>query len=187
MITPTVTFAGSYVHRCNVQKRKGSEIMQIRTIPMEALSELVLLQLENGGKARLTVTGCSMQPMLYHRRDAVELKPVESRQRPGDVILYRRENGQFVLHRIIGETPEGYICCGDNQYMREQVAHTQLLAVVEGFTRKGKRYTTEALGYRLYTWVWVKLFFLRKYYIPIRRYLGRIRSKLRRRTLKNGG
>lgn len=154
--------------------------MQIRTIPMEELSELVLLQLEKSGKARLTVTGCSMQPMLYHRRDVVELVPVGDRQRAGDIILYRRESGQYVLHRIIACTESGYICCGDNQAMREAITHDQLLAVVERFTRKGKRYTLDAPGYRLYTWVWVKLFPLRKYYIAVRRCLGRLRSKLRK-------
>ena len=182
-----MTFAGSYAKDHGRLKGKISVSMQIRTIPMETLSELVLLKLEKGGKARLTVTGYSMQPMLYHRRDAVELIPVRDRQKTGDVVLYRRESGQFVLHRIIAQTPDGYICCGDNQYMREPVTHTQLLAAVEGFTRNGRQYTTAAPGYRLYTWVWVKLFFLRKYYIPIRRYMGRIRSKLRRITLKNGG
>lgn len=161
--------------------------MQIRAIPMDALSELVMLQLENGGRAQLTVTGCSMQPMLCHRRDTVELVPVSGSQRPGDVILYRRENGQYVLHRIIALTPEGYLCSGDNQAMREPVAHDQLLAVMDGFTRKGKRYGLDATGYRVYTWIWVKLFFLRKYYIAIRRCLGRLRSNIRRFCSKRGG
>lgn len=158
--------------------------MQIRTISMEELSELVMLQLEKGGRARLTVTGWSMMPLLYHRRDAVELIPVSGQQKAGDIILYRRENGQYVLHRIIALTEDGYICCGDNQAMRETVFHTQLLAVVDGFTRKGKRYTLHAPGYRLYTAVWVKLFPIRKYYISLRRYLGGIRRRLKKQFHK---
>lgn len=161
--------------------------MQTRVIPMEALSELVMLQLEKTGRARLTVTGYSMQPMLYYGRDTVELIPVSGRQKPGDIILYRRENGQYVLHRIIALTPEGYICSGDNQAMREPVKHEQLLAVVDGFIRKGKRYTLEAAGYRLYTWIWVNFFFLRKCYIAIRRPMGRLRKKIRRFCSKRGG
>lgn len=161
--------------------------MQIRAIPMDTLSELVMLQLENGGRAQLTVTGCSMLPMLHHRRDTVELIPVVGSQKPGDIILYRRENGQYVLHRIIALSPEGYICSGDNQAMREPVAQEQLLAVVDGFTRKGKRYPLEHRGYRLYTWVWVKLFFLRGCYIAVRRLLGRMRNKLRKLCSKTGG
>lgn len=158
--------------------------MQIRTIPMEELSELVMLQLEKGGRAHLTVTGWSMMPLLYHRRDAVELIPVSGQQKAGDIIFYRRENGQYVLHRIIALTEDDYICCGDNQAERETVFHTQLLAVVDGFTRKGKRYTLRAPGYRLYTAVWVKLFPLRKFYIALRRHLGGIRSKFGKQSCK---
>lgn len=153
--------------------------MQIRTIPMDELSELVMLQLENGGRARLTVTGCSMQPMLRHRRDTVMLIPVCDTQKPGDIVLYRRETGQYVLHRIIAKTRDAYICCGDNQAVRESVAPSQLLAVVDGFVRKGKTYTLDHPGYRIYTWVWVKLFFLRGAYIAVRRYFGRLRRKFR--------
>lgn len=159
-------------------RRKDNVVMQNRLMEMESLSELLMLQLQNGGHAHLTVTGCSMQPMLCHRRDTVELIPVSKKQKAGDVILYRRENGQYVLHRIIAETEDGYICCGDNQAMREPVAHGQLLAVVDGFVRKGKRHTVEDPGYRLYTAVWVKLFLLRKHYIALRRCLGRLRRKL---------
>lgn len=149
-----------------------------RTIPMDSLSELIALQLENGGRARLTVTGDSMLPMLRHRRDAVELIPVSDRQRKGDIVLYRRADGQYVLHRIIALEGEGYICCGDNQVMREPVSHAQLIAAVDGFIRNGKHYSIHWTGYRLYTALWVGLFPLRKYYIPIRRRLGRLRRKL---------
>lgn len=148
---------------------------------MEALSELIMLQLEKGGRARLTVTGSSMMPLLYSRRDSVELVPVTGQQNVGAVILYRRENGQYVLHRIIKATGEGYLCCGDNQAMREPVTHPQLLAVMDSFTRKGKHYTLDNTGYRLYTAVWVGLFPLRKGYIAVRRVLGRLRSVLRRK------
>lgn len=158
--------------------------MQNRLIAMENLSELLMLQLEKGGRTRLTVTGCSMQPMLVHHRDVVELIPVSQKQKAGDLILYRRKTGEYILHRIIAEADGGYICCGDNQAMREPVDHDQLLAVVDGFVRKGKHYTVEDPGYRLYTAVWVKLFFLRKPYIVVRRCLGRLYNKIRKRLLK---
>lgn len=161
--------------------------MQVRAIPMEELCELVMLQLEKSGRAPLTVTGCSMQPMLRHRRDTVELVPVSGRQKPGDIILYRRGNGQFVLHRIIALTPEGYLCCGDNQAEKEPVAQSQLLAEVDGFTRKGKRYAMDHPGYRLYAWAWVKLFFLRGCYIAIRRPVGRLCNRIRKFGSNKGG
>jgi len=159
--------------------------MQIRPIPMEELSELILLQLENGGRARLTVTGSSMAPMLHNRRDTVELIPVTGKQKKGELILYRRENGQYVLHRIVKVVKDGYICCGDNQAMREPVAQEQLLAVVDGFIRNGKKYTRKSISYRLYKAVWVGLFPVRKAHLTVWRCLRRAYSAIRRK-LKRG-
>ena len=81
--------------------------MQTQVIPMKDLAELITLQLEKGGRAKLTVTGFSMRPMLHERRDSVVLIPVRQRQSAGDVILYLRENGQYVLHRIIAQSAVG--------------------------------------------------------------------------------
>ena len=153
--------------------------IQNRTISMENLVPLLLLQMKEGGRAKLTVTGHSMRPMLFHQRDSVELTAVSQRQKKGDVVLYRRENGQYVLHRIIAVTEKGYVCCGDNQYVREPVSHNQLLGVVDTFTRKGKVVSVAELGYRLYTAAWVELFSLRRCYIPVRRCVGRLCQKIK--------
>ena len=153
----------------------------VKTLPMEALAELICLQTENGGTATLTVTGSSMMPMLHHQRDAVMLIQKAARQKKGDIILYKLGNGRYVLHRIIALKEDGYICCGDNQTLREQVSHSQVLAVVSGFHRKGKHYTVDAPGYRLYTALWVDLFFLRRPYIKLRRSLGRLRKRMRKK------
>lgn len=154
--------------------------MQTVTVPMESLAEIIQLQLDNGGKATLTVTGSSMLPMLRNRRDSVVLIP-PSRQKKGDIVLFRRENGRYILHRIISVTDNGYLCSGDNQWVLESVTGEQIVAVVDGFTRKGRTYTLGAPGYRLYQAVWVNLFFLRRYYIWVRRRLGRLRRRIRLR------
>ena len=148
---------------------------------MKELAELILLQLETGGKATLAVTGHSMHPTLRERRDSVVLRLPDERQKKGDTILYLRENGQYVLHRIIDTEADGYICSGDNQVMREPVAHSQVLAVVSGITRKGKLYSVDSLVARVYRVFCVGMFPLRKYYLALRRPLGRLRSKLIRR------
>ena len=153
-------------------------------IPMEELFKAVKIQLDNGGRARLTVTGRSMLPLLRAYRDAVELIPVNGRQQKGKIILYRRQDGQFVLHRIVELTPEGYICCGDNEAVREPVSHSQLLAVTDGLIRRGKTVTLDQFSYRVYTALWVGLFPLRGIYIKIRRFCGRNYRKLRKSMIK---
>ena len=160
--------------------------MKTVRMPMEALVQVILLQLENGQKANLTVTGCSMMPMLRQYRDSVQLKPIEGRLLPGDIALYKRDSGQYVLHRVIRLIPEGYFFCGDNQSELETVRQDQLIAVVTGYTKKGKQRSLDTLGYRLYCFGFVKLFWMRKYYIRLRRCLGRLRNRLLKWRNTNG-
>lgn len=155
--------------------------MKKMAIPMEELMALLTVQMEASGSAQLTVTGYSMMPMLHNRRDTVTISPVTGGQKKGDVILYRRENGRYVLHRILRCRKNGYILCGDNQFFTEKVEQSQLLAVVTAFTRKGKTYPVTDPGYCRYVWWWVHLHPLRWLYLIPRRCLGYIRTVIRHR------
>jgi hypothetical protein len=111
--------------------------------------------------------------------DAVELIPVADLQKRGAVILYRRDSGAFVLHRIIRVKPEYYICCGDNEAKKEIVNPTQVVAVMDAFFRRDKRREADHFGYCIYKTLWVWLFPLRKSYIWVRRRLGRLLRRCR--------
>ena len=156
--------------------------MKTQVVPIEEVAEMIELQLEQGGRANLVVTGVSMLPMLRNRKDAVLLVPPQELN-VGDVIFYRRSNGKYILHRIIALQGKDYFCCGDNQAEREFVSRRQVIAVVDEFIRKGKRYTRDALGYRIYVAIWVKLFFLRPIYIKLRRLYSALRRYLRNKRL----
>ena len=155
-----------------------SPVMEQKAIPMEALVPVLQLQMAHGGEAAVTVTGTSMLPMLTPIRDKVWLRSCCDQLQCGDVILYRRENGQYVLHRIV-KLSQPMICCGDNQWQKEYVQQSQVIAVVTSFYRRGKRYTTNAWTYRLYTWLMIALLPARRHYIAIRRRLGKLRRALR--------
>lgn len=138
------------------------------------------MQMDCGGRASLTVTGVSMLPMLRDRLDSVELVEVTGTLKKGDVILYRRGNGRFVLHRIVRAGAKNFICCGDNQWEPESVARGQVLAVVSRFTRAEKSYSVAHKGYKLYAWIWTGLFPVRRQLITMRRWMGRLRRKVRK-------
>ena len=144
--------------------------MEVRRVTMEELYRLLEVQLERGS-AQLPVTGSSMSPTLRGGRDLVRLEKSCSFHR-GDVILYRRESGQYVLHRIIGEEKETLICCGDRQTEKETVLPGQVLAVVTAFCRKGVWRKTDAPLYRLYVQLWMIM--------PLRRAVLFLRDMLRR-------
>ena len=146
-------------------------------IPMERLVQVVQLQLAEKGSASLAVTGNSMWPMLRHLEDRVLLAPATSFQK-GDIILYQRENGRYVLHRIVKKEKDYCICSGDNQYEKEWVDNRWVLAVVTGFYKGDKKYSINAAGYRLYRWLWITLFPARKILLGVGRRLCKIRNKI---------
>ena len=148
-------------------------------IPMEELVPLLKLQLREGGYATLTVTGNSMYPMLRHRRDTVFLQPADPLQKKGDLILYQRADGDYILHRIVRcKAPGEYICSGDNQWEPEKVSQSQVIAKVSGFRRKGKDYPNAHRGYCLWVWLWTLLFPVRRPIFALRHFLGKIYHKI---------
>lgn len=130
---------------------------------MDELMPILEIQLSSGATPRLGITGTSMQPMLRNAKDSVLLSLVKDLKK-NHIILYKRANGKFVLHRIVGVTDGGYLCCGDNQWQKETVSAPQVLAMVCGFYRGDKERTLNSPAYRFY----VNLLPLRRLYCRTR-------------------
>lgn len=135
---------------------------QHRDVPMAALSPLMEEVLARGASVELTVTGNSMYPMLRHRVSRARLAPAISLQ-VGDIPFYRRENGAYVLHRIVAVEHGTYTCCGDNQWVLEPgVRPDQIIAVMTHFARKKRWTSCENVWYHAYWLLWVKIRPLRR-------------------------
>ncbi len=63
--------------------------------------------------------GTSMLPFIRPQRDIIVVRCYEGEAECRDVILYRRNGGKLVLHRILKVDADGYVLCGDNQYKKE--------------------------------------------------------------------
>lgn len=127
-----------------------------REIQLEDVIQIIKEKLDTGGTVTFTPHGTSMFPMLRSGEDVVVLKKTDGRLNRQDVALYRRKNGDFVLHRVIGFERNGnYIFCGDNQFNKERgITDSDIIGVVVAFYRKGKHYTNNSLSYRIYMSVW---------------------------------
>ena len=114
---------------------------------------LIKEALENGQSIRIYPYGISMLPMLRQGTDSVVLSGFEKLKKY-DIILYQRENGKYVLHRIVG-VGDTYTCIGDNQFVFEKgISRGQIIAVCSSFTRGEKEYSAKAFVWRAYAVFW---------------------------------
>ena len=140
----------------------------------DELMELVRDRLSSGHKVRyLPFVGVSMMPMLRMQKDSVELAPLPEKLKKYDLPVYRYPSGKYVMHRVVAVKADHYVCLGDNTWEYETIYPEMLIGVVSAFKRGDKRIEVDALGYRLYSRIWVALF-------PVRKCLRRGKKWLRR-------
>ncbi|MDY5576234.1 MAG: S24/S26 family peptidase [Lachnospiraceae bacterium] len=109
-----------------------------------------------------TNKGDSMMPLLRENRDLIHIRKTEGRCKKYDVPLYKRDSGQYVLHRILKVREKDYVLCGDNRRHREYgIEDRHIIGVLEGVTRDGKYIPVTDRKYRIYVHLWCDLFYLR--------------------------
>ena len=104
------------------------------------------------------VTGGSMVPFL-HNGDTVYLDPVELPLKKGDIVLYQRQSGRYILHRISKIRRDGsLVMVGDAQQERELIpSRDQVRGRVISALHKGKLCTPKSLRWWMYRHVWLWL------------------------------
>lgn len=121
---------------------------------MDAISPLISEIVSTGGSAEITVTGNSMWPMLLHKVSKVRVARVHE-LKVGDIPLYKRDSGEYILHRIVGMDDAGYICSGDHQWQLERgIREDQIICVVTHFQRQKKWTSCESRLYKSYIRIW---------------------------------
>ena len=135
-----------------------------------AIVEEVILE---GKSVKLSPRGRSMLPLLREKRDSVLLTPIRNKIKKYDIVLYKRDNGAYVLHRVI-KISDTYTLIGDHQFYTERgIREDQLIAVVGEIYRNNKRVRTSSLLYRIYSRIWIKS-------APVRLFMLRVKRKIKR-------
>lgn len=144
-----------------------------KEIALDSIMPLIRETLAQGRSVQFSPRGISMLPMIRQGIDRVTLSPLPDRLEKYDLPLYRRDNGQYVLHRIV-KAGETYTCVGDNQFVPETgLRQDQMIAVVTAFTRGDKTIPVTAFSHRLYCRFW-------HYSRPVRHFWRRGKGWLRR-------
>ena len=99
---------------------------------------IILEGLNDNKIIEFTPTGVSMFPNIIGNIDKVYLSKIDKLKKY-DMVLYKKENGPYILHRIIKVKKDYYIIEGDNQLrFKDKVCKKDIIAKVIKYEHKGK-------------------------------------------------
>ena len=141
-------------------------------------------ELSKNGKIIHTNVGVSMMPLLRQNRDVMIIERPEGRLKKYDVPLYKRKNGQYVLHRILKVREHDYVICGDHCVTKEYgITDEQIIGVLTGVIRDGKTISVNDFNYKVYYHLWCDFFYVRVTILKIKFFIRRIGSAIKRRLI----
>lgn len=109
------------------------------SLPLAALENVIREELASGGSAVINIRGQSMLPLMKEGVCNVRIVPAVFPLKRYEIPLYKRENGQFVLHRVIRVKKDSYVCRGDHQIQKEfPVTEDMIIGVADARIAKGK-------------------------------------------------
>ena len=118
------------------------------------------------GQLVYTNVGDSMYPLIKPR-DLLVIKKVTAPLKKNDIPLYKRDSGQYVLHRIVKIKNGEYYICGDNRaFIERGITDRHIIGVLTDIVREGRTIPVNSPEFKSY----VKL-------LPLRRSIIRIKNK----------
>ena len=123
----------------------------------------------------LVISGYSMAPFLVHGRDTIYLSRLTRPIRRGDAVLYRRDSGQYVFHRVYRVADGTLTMVGDAQTELEYgIRPEQVIAIMTKARRKEKDLTPGSFWWWFFEKIWIRM-------VPLRPLAHRVYGWLRRR------
>lgn len=157
--------------------------LPVKTVDTQIFLDAVKEMVRSGRDVPVTITGNSMSPFLVHGRDRILLSRTTRPLRKGDMVLYQRTGGQYVMHRIrhINRSRDEYYMIGDAQNVTEgPLKEGQIAAVVTSVCRKGKWLRQGDFWWEFFRGPWLYMAPLRR--PALRAYalvIGKTRRKLK--------
>lgn len=145
---------------------------------------MLLSLLEKDQVMAVQPVGNSMFPFFSGPRDSLCIARAHFPLKVGDIALYQRANGMFVVHRVAAKktlpgSKIAYVFLGDNQTLREfPVYEENIHGVVTSFCRKGKTISCESRRYRILSRFWLFLRPLRPVFLKTWSFFHRLKLRL---------
>lgn len=124
--------------------------------------------LQETGFVIVPIHGTSMRPLLKEGKSLVQIEQKDGRYERGDVVLFRKEDGTLVLHRIIEVRGSEYVLLGDHQYReKEMIQSSQIIGSVSTYW-----INEDSFAYRMYHAVWNGNLLVRRIVLALLRLSG---------------
>ena len=130
--------------------------------------------IERDGRLVYTNVGDSMRPLIRQDRDILIIEKPHGRLKKYDVPLYKRDSGQYVLHRIVKIKNGEYYICGDNRVGYETgITDRHIIGVLTDIVRNGEKISVYSFKNRAYARFWCGSMLLRRVVFRVRRVFGK--------------
>lgn len=135
-------------------------------------------EINRTGRLVYTNLGHSMMPLLRQHKDLMIIEKPVGRLKKYDAPLYKRENGQYVLHRILKVREHDYVICGDHCWVKEYgITDRQIIGVLTAVVRDGKTIPVTDRRYLAYVHLWCDFFYVRAFLLRAKSRLLRLKRK----------
>ncbi len=158
------------------------EASQIKMIKIQNIIPIIAEIFNSGSSLCLTVKGQSMHPFLREDLDRVELSPVffDGISR-ADIVLIKRVNGQYVLHRVFRKEKGSFYIVGDaQQWIEGPLNPHQLVAVVTAVWRGNRKIEVNNCWWKFLSVLWLWLLPFRYQLLKTKRFLRKFFSNMLR-------
>ncbi|CDF14600.1 putative uncharacterized protein [Eubacterium sp. CAG:581] len=91
-----------------------------------------------------------MYPLLIDHKDSVYIT-FPTKLKKYDVVLFRRNTNQLVLHRILKIKGSKVTMCGDNEFQKEVIDKSQIIGKMSEFSHNNKITKVTSLKFKLYS------------------------------------
>lgn len=126
---------------------------------------------------RIKPQGYSMYPLFIPGRDEALIRQADSTDcHRNDVVLYRRDQGILVLHRICRITSDGFYMVGDNQYDVEgPLRQEQIIGKLIAVNRNNREFSVKNPLYQFVSSLWLFLLPVRPFCFKLTAFLRKLR------------
>lgn len=131
--------------------------MNIRVVENDLYLPVLRELIAEGRDVRLNVRGYSMMPFLKDGRDSVMISKINSKLKKGDIVIFQRKTGEFIMHRICRADEAGrqYYLVGDAQEIVEgPIEEKQIFGIITSAYRRKKWVKPGDMCWWFYEKVW---------------------------------